>query len=58
MRQSSHDILPIGIAIRSAERELSDAQWAEDTKATTRAETLLASLKSQQERGEQYAVPF
>lgn len=58
MRQSSHDIRPIGAAIRAAERELSDAEWTGDEQAIARAHAALASLKSQQERGEQYAVPF
>lgn len=58
MRQFSHDIRPIGQAIRDAERELSDAEWSNDEQAITRATVILASLKSQAERGEQYAVSF
>ncbi|MDQ0303837.1 hypothetical protein [Ancylobacter polymorphus] len=58
MRQSSHDIRPIGQAIRDAERELSDAEWTGDEQAITRASTVLASLKSQAAHGEEYAVPF
>ncbi|WP_421696879.1 hypothetical protein [Ancylobacter sp.] len=58
MRQSSHDIRPIASAIRDAERDLSDAEWTGDEQAITRATVVLASLKSQAERGEEYAVPF
>lgn len=58
MRQSSHGIRPIASSIRDAERELSDAEWTGDEQAITRASTVLASLKSQQARGEEYAVPF
>jgi len=55
---ADHDIRPIASAIRDAERELSDAEWTGDEQAITRASALLASLKSQAERGEEYAVPF
>lgn len=53
-----HGIRPISQAVRDAQRALSDAIWNGDAEAATRAHAVLASLKSQQERGEQYAVPF
>lgn len=59
MRQPvDHGIRPIGQAIRDAERARDDAEWTGDEQATTRANTVLAPLKSQAERGEEYAVPF
>lgn len=59
MRQpTSHGIRPLWQALREAERQLSEAEWTGDTDATTRALRILASLKSQSERGEQFAVPF
>lgn len=53
-----HGIRPIGQAIRTAERELSEAEWIGDEQASVRARNILASLKSQEARGEQYSVPF
>jgi len=53
-----HGVRPLWQAIRDAERDLSDAEWTGDEQATTRANTVLASLKSQEARGEQHAVPF
>lgn len=58
MRQSAHDIRPIGQAIRDAQRALDAAEWARDDTTASRERTALASLKSQQARGEQFAVPF
>lgn len=59
MKQTvDHGVRPLWQAIRDAERYLSDAEWTGDEQATARAQMSLASLKSQEARGEQHAVPF
>jgi hypothetical protein len=57
-KPQTYNIVPIDTAIRDATRQLSDAEWSEDQQQILRATAVLESLKSQQARGEQYAVPF
>jgi len=56
--QTDHGVRPLWQALRDAERKMSDAEWSGDAEAIARANAALAPLKSQAERGEQYAVPF
>lgn len=55
---ADHGIRPLWQALRDAERNLSEAEWSGDEKAIAQAKAVLEPLKSQQQRGEEYAVPF
>ncbi len=54
----THNIRPIGQAIRETQRDLSEAEWVDDAVSATRARAILSALKLAKERGEEYAIPF